>query len=115
MGRVTDHITPWHACYRSTKIFGGKVEYVLSNAGHIQSLINPPGNPKASYFVNRSGANSESNEDWFAGAEKVQESWWTYWSEWLDERVGNLKKAPRSLGNKTYQPVEAAPGTYVIE
>ncbi|MGI9293610.1 MAG: alpha/beta fold hydrolase, partial [Pseudomonadales bacterium] len=26
MGGVTDHITPWPACYRSTKIFGGKVE-----------------------------------------------------------------------------------------
>jgi polyhydroxyalkanoate synthase len=25
--------------------------FVLSNSGHIQSLVNPPGNPKASYYT----------------------------------------------------------------
>ena len=31
--------------------FGGETEFVLSSSGHIESLINPPGNPKARYFV----------------------------------------------------------------
>jgi polyhydroxyalkanoate synthase len=48
---VTDHITPWKACYRTTQLIGSpNVEFILSQAGHIQSLLNPPGNPKAKYF-----------------------------------------------------------------
>jgi polyhydroxyalkanoate synthase len=113
VGGVTDHITPWNACYRSTKIFGGQVEYVLSNAGHIQSLINPPSNPKASYYVNRSEQKPATAEQWLDGAEKVSDSWWLYWSKWLGERSGNQKKAPKNLGNKLYPPMEDAPGTYV--
>ena len=49
---ITDHITPWQGCYATTQLLGGKVKFILSNSGHIQALLNPPGNPKASYFVN---------------------------------------------------------------
>ncbi|NQD94546.1 class II poly(R)-hydroxyalkanoic acid synthase, partial [Pseudomonas sp. CrR25] len=48
---TTDHITPWEACYKSAHLFGGKCEFVLSNSGHIQSILNPPGNPKARYMT----------------------------------------------------------------
>ena len=48
---VTDHITPWKAVYRTAKIFGDKTTFVLSNSGHLQSLLNPPTNPKASFVV----------------------------------------------------------------
>ena len=51
-GGTTDHITPWQACYRSTQLFGGPATYVLSTAGHIQSLINPPGSSKRRYYLN---------------------------------------------------------------
>ena len=48
---LTDHITPWKACYRTPGLLGSKnVEFVLSSSGHLQSLINLPGNPKARYF-----------------------------------------------------------------
>uniref|UniRef100_A0A1I8ASI6 AB hydrolase-1 domain-containing protein n=1 Tax=Steinernema glaseri TaxID=37863 RepID=A0A1I8ASI6_9BILA len=43
---TNDHITPWKSCYKSAQLFGGKVEFLLSNSGHIQSILNPPGNPK---------------------------------------------------------------------
>lgn len=46
---TNDHITPWQSCYKSAQLFGGKVEFVLSSSGHIQSILNPPGNPKARY------------------------------------------------------------------
>jgi hypothetical protein len=48
----TDHITPWEGCYLSTKVLGGKADFVLSESGHIQSLINPPGDPKARFLTN---------------------------------------------------------------
>src|SRR5712692_9613867 len=49
---ITDHITPWQGCYATTQLLGGEVKFILSNSGHIQAILNPPGNPKASYFVN---------------------------------------------------------------
>jgi len=49
---ITDHITPWMACYRNIRLFGGEIDFILSNSGHLQSLLNPPGNPKAKYFTN---------------------------------------------------------------
>jgi hypothetical protein len=50
-GAVTDHLTPWKGCYRTTQLLSGPMTFVLSNSGHIQSLVNPPGNPKASYYT----------------------------------------------------------------
>ena len=50
-GAVTDHLTPWQGCYQTTQLLGGDSTFVLSNAGHIQSLVNPPGNPKARMFT----------------------------------------------------------------
>ena len=109
---VTDHITPWRACYRNVHLFGGKTEFYLSNSGHIQALLNPPGNPKANYF-----SNSELPEDadeWLEGAKQQQGSWWPRWTEWLGERAGENKSAPKHLGNKTHAPIMKAPGEYVF-
>ena len=53
---ITDHITPWQACYQSKNILRGKIDFVLSSSGHIQSIVNPPTNPKAKYFLNSAHA-----------------------------------------------------------
>lgn len=110
---TTDHITPWDSCYKSAHLFGGKCEFVLSNSGHIQSILNPPGNPKARYMTN-----SEMPLDpkaWQESSTKHADSWWLHWQTWLAERSGETKNAPRALGNKKYPVGEAAPGTYVHE
>ncbi|MEM8635492.1 MAG: alpha/beta fold hydrolase, partial [Pseudomonadota bacterium] len=79
---VTDHITPWKACYRTTQLLGSEdITFVLSNSGHLQSLLNPPGNPKAQYFSNKELP--ESADDWAANAEEVKASWWPAWGQWL--------------------------------
>ena len=109
----TDHITPWRACYRTTKLLGGNVEFFVSNSGHIQSLLNPPTNPKAKYFYNASGKDNTADE-WMENAELLDGSWWTPWSAWLTERSGELKPAPKSAGNRKYKSLAAAPGEYVF-
>ncbi|MBI1262134.1 MAG: alpha/beta fold hydrolase [Rhizobiales bacterium] len=111
VGGVTDHITPWKACYRTVGMLGGKKEFVLSNSGHIQAILNPPGNPKAKFFANENLP--ETAEEWAATAHEVAGSWWDRWSDWLSTRSGELKKAPAKLGSKKYPPMEAAPGTYI--
>ena len=109
---VTDHITPWKACYRNVHLFGGEIDFVLSNSGHIQSLLNPPGNPKSKYFTN--AEKPETADEWVAGAEQQDGSWWPRWDQWLSERSGEMKTAPKSLGNKSYPPQTKAPGEYVF-
>ena len=49
VGAETDHLVPWEGAYRSTQLFGGDSTFVLSGGGHIQHLVNPPGNPKAHF------------------------------------------------------------------
>ncbi|MFJ5298086.1 class II poly(R)-hydroxyalkanoic acid synthase [Pseudomonas sp. NPDC088368] len=110
---TNDHITPWVSCYKSARLFGGKTEFVLSNSGHIQSILNPPGNPKARYMTNPDLP--EEATRWQEDASKHTDSWWLHWQAWQAERSGKLKKSPATLGNKAYPAGEASPGTYVHE
>ncbi|SAK85777.1 Poly-beta-hydroxybutyrate polymerase [Caballeronia pedi] len=113
MAGATDHITPWKGVYNTARAFGGKTRYVLSSSGHIQSLINPPGNPKAKFFHN--AALPEDADEWLAGSRSVADSWWSDWREWLAERSGALRAAPKALGSKRHRRIGDAPGTYVHE
>lgn len=118
LGGVTDHITPWKATYRSTRLFGSKdVTYVLSQAGHMQAILNPPGNPKAKYYVQKDQKKklAETADEWLKGTEEVAGSWWPFWMEWVQARAGEKKTAPAKLGNKDYTPLDPAPGLYVME
>lgn len=117
LGGVTDHITPWKATYRSTQLFGSKnVTYVLSQSGHMQAILNPPTNPKAKYFVQKKrGKLPETADEWLQGSEEVKGSWWPLWMEWIQNRSGSKKTAPKSVGSKVHPPQESAPGLYVLE
>ena len=56
---VADHISPWQACYRSARMLGSKdLRFILSSSGHIAALVNPPGNPKASYRAGTTSTNA---------------------------------------------------------
>ena len=51
---------------------------------------------------------------WLEGAESIKESWWLRWDKWLSERSGEMKAAPKTLGNKAYPPLSQAPGEYIF-
>jgi polyhydroxyalkanoate synthase subunit PhaC len=110
---VTDHITPWKSCYATTHTIGGRSEFVLSSSGHVQSIVNPPGNPKASFRTNAQVATDA--DAWLAGAGQRSGSWWQHWLGWLGERSGARKRASSRLGSCDYRPSSAAPGTYVLQ
>jgi polyhydroxyalkanoate synthase subunit PhaC len=110
---IADHITPWQNCYRSTQLLGGTSRFILSTSGHIAALVNPPGNPKARYQVNK---NTPANpESWLKTAETEQGSWWPDLLAWLGERCGADKPAPEDLGGGGLRPLLDAPGTYVFD
>ncbi|WP_416771416.1 class II poly(R)-hydroxyalkanoic acid synthase [Pseudomonas sp. RHF3.3-3] len=108
---INDHITPWDAVYRSTLLLGGDRRFVLSNSGHIQSILNPPGNPKSTYIENLKL--SSDPRAWYYDGRQVQGSWWPQWLEWLQSHSGALKETRLTLGDARYPTMEAAPGTYV--
>src|SRR5215471_10553393 len=110
---VTDHITPWKSVYQTAKIMGNDTTFILSNSGHLQSLLNPPGNQKASFVTGPLAP--AGPEAFMAGSKKHEGSWWLHWRDWLHERSDEEKLAPTILGNARHCADVPAPGTYVFE
>ncbi len=108
---ITDHITPWEACYESRNILKGPMTFVLSSSGHIQSIVNPPTNPKAKYYLNPN--NKLGAAQWLETATVHQGSWWGHWREWFGKHAGPMHQAPDQLGSKAHRAGDPAPGRYV--
>ncbi len=111
-----DHIAPWKECYRIRKYINIKapMRFVLSTSGHILGIVNPPVNPPKRAFWIADPERNEHWERWHERAEKHAGSWWDNWTEWLNERSGDLVPAyPAS--NKQFPALADAPGTYVLE
>lgn len=113
IGAVADHITPWESCYRTTQMLGGACEFVLSNSGHVAAMVNPPGNPKASF--RHATETPKDPTEFMEKAESHQGSWWPVYSDWLAARSGSKKPAPTSPGSAQHPAVEPAPGRYVLD
>ena len=86
---------------------------MLANAGHLQSLINPPGAPKSFFFaapasagrrrrMGRAGA-ARAGRQLVAALARVD----------AGQRSGDLVDAPAKLGSRKHKPLCAAPGEYV--
>ncbi len=109
---LTDHITPWETCYRTTQLVCGHSEFVLCSSGHIQTVVADPKHRGLGYFVNP--VTPPSAKDWLAAAERHEGSWWEHWVRWLAERSGEQVAAPQAIGSFRFPPKEPAPGTYVL-
>jgi polyhydroxyalkanoate synthase len=114
---LNDHIVPWENAYRGARLFGGESRFVLSTSGHIQALINPPTGwrdaPESRSSFRAGEVLPEAHEDFFRQTPTSSGSWWTDHARWLEPRSGELKPARKRLGNATYKPTAAAPGSYV--
>lgn len=108
---IADHLCKWESCYQTTQLFGGDTKFVLSTSGHIAAMVNPPGNPKASFQT--ATQNPADAQEWLGSASKVRGSWWHDYVDWLAERTGPERNKPRSLGSAAYEPICDAPGTYI--
>jgi poly[(R)-3-hydroxyalkanoate] polymerase subunit PhaC len=108
---IADHLCPWQSCYRTTQLLGGPVTFVLSTSGHIASMVNPPGNPKATFQT--AAGNPPDPRDWLSAATTSSGSWWPHYSQWLASHGGTRRKARATLGRPGYEVLCAAPGTYV--
>ncbi len=107
-----DHIAPWQSVYRGARLLPARLRFVLSDAGHVAGVVNPPG-AAARYRVADSPELPEDPQAWLATAEEYRRSWWEDWSEWIAERAGD-RQAPPALGSERYPVLGDAPGMYVL-
>ncbi len=105
-----DHIAPWRATYRGTRLLKGKNRFVLAASGHIAGVVNAPEGGKYSHWINQDLP--EEPEAWFAGATEIAGSWWPDWQRWITGLDKRQVKA-RVPGDGRLQPIEDAPGSYV--
>jgi polyhydroxyalkanoate synthase len=105
-----DHIAPAPSVYRSARLFGGPVEFMMAGSGHIAGVINPPAANKYQHWINP--WLPATFEEWLDGAQERPGSWWPHWNKWLVERAGPLVSARRP-GDGALPALEDAPGSYV--
>jgi polyhydroxyalkanoate synthase subunit PhaC len=110
---LTDHITPWQACYMTSQVMSGASDVALTSTGHIQSIVNPPDKPKASFWAGP--ATGPDPDAWRREATHQQGSWWPRYADWLLARSGEERTAPARLGSRRHPAGEPAPGCYVRE
>jgi len=110
VGAINDHIVPWPASYKATRLMGGEVRYVLSSGGHIAGIVNPPG-PKA-WYEEAKPPYPVSAAQWHAAAAHHSGSWWEDWTRWAGRRAGR-RADPPPMGSERYPAVADAPGSYV--
>ena len=122
MAGSTDHITPWKACYRSAHLFGEGVEFVLTSQNHTQTISARPDNRHLKYWRSgeREGVPAAAEalpadpDEWLRESRETAGNWRDHWVAWLREH-SQEKDAPTALGNRTYPPLDDAPGLYVRE
>jgi len=114
VGAEKDHIVPWQSAWRVALVTRAKVRFVLAASGHIAGMINPPAKAKGGYWTSNAETVAASAEEWLAGAEHHQGSWWIDWMQWLSARSGEKVPSPQ-VGSEAHPPLVDAPGTYVLE
>jgi polyhydroxyalkanoate synthase len=105
-----DHIAPYRSVYKSTKLFGGPITFMMAGSGHIAGVINHPDAKKYQHWTNEKLP--ATVEDWIAGATETPGSWWNYWDKWLSAKSGS-KVAARVPGDRKLKVIEDSPGSYV--
>ena len=105
-----DHIVPWQSSYEATKIYKGKIKFVLSGSGHVAGVVNHPDKKKYGYWT--CDKIEKDANDWFAKSKEHEGSWWIDWNTWLQKEgfAGNKVKAHDFDKGKKYPK---APGDYV--
>ncbi|WP_339693412.1 class I poly(R)-hydroxyalkanoic acid synthase [Celeribacter baekdonensis] len=111
IGCETDHIAAWTSSYNGVRQMGSKNKtFILSESGHIAGIVNPPSKKKYGHYTNSDL--TLSPQEWQAGADFHQGSWWPRWENWLSSKAGKMVPA-RHPGDSERATLGPAPGDYV--
>lgn len=111
LGASTDHICPWHDCYRTLDQIGDNAFFVLGAGGHAAMISKPAGAKRSTYWLNPECP--PDPDSWLDAATPHEGSWWEHWNEWITELTPHKVPAPQQLGSAEYPPIDDAPGVYV--
>jgi len=106
-----DHIAPAKSVLYGSRLFGGKVKYVMAGSGHIAGVVNPPDKNKYQYWTGPK-PRSANLDGWLAKAKEHPGSWWPDWLHWL-KRQDPTEVPARTPGDGALKPIEDAPGSYL--
>lgn len=116
VGTVQDHVAPWRSVFKLHALTDADQTFVLTAGGHNVGIVNPPGQPKASYRLREwhAGERLMTPDEWLAATPQVDGSWWTPWTKWL-ARHSSRQVAPPAMGapQAGLPPLDDAPGRYV--
>lgn len=117
VGTVQDHVAPWHSAYKTHLLTGSpEAVFLLTSGGHNAGIVSEPGHPRRSYQMAQRCQDSSyvDPNTWQATAPRYEGSWWPAWHHWLVEH-SSTPTTPPAMGAGAYPPLEAAPGSYVLQ
>ena len=118
VGTETDHVAPWRSVYKLQLLNDGDITFVLTSGGHNAGIVSEPGHPHRHFRIRERlrGERYIGPDEWAGLAEVETGSWWPVWATWLAARSGPaVAPPPMGAAERGYQPVDAAPGRYVLE
>jgi polyhydroxyalkanoate synthase len=118
LGTATDHVAPWKSVYKAMRLMNNsEMTFALTTGGHNAGIACGPDHPRRKHWIatRKPGELYTDPDQWQAGNELVDGSWWPEWNAWLDARSSGQRKAP-SMGKPKagYKPLRDAPGLYVF-
>ena len=119
VGTEKDHIAPWRSVYKINRfLYRAEVTFALTTGGHNAGIVTPPGHPRRTYRSLTRGLQAPylPPDQYLEQAPQQAGSWWPEWEGWLREHSGG-RVSPPAMGTSEgpYQPLEDAPGTYVLQ
>ena len=109
-----DHIVPWKSAYRSVFRFSGATSFILSDAGHVMGVVNPPHKNRSGFWDQTGLDFPEDPDHWLEGAMWNKGSWWETWHRWNSGAQQGFVRA-RFPGQNAGKVIERAPGSYVMK
>ncbi|MDN5568558.1 MAG: alpha/beta fold hydrolase, partial [Paracoccus sp. (in: a-proteobacteria)] len=118
VGTEDDHVAPWQSVYKLHLFTDTDITFVLTSGGHNAGIVSEPGHPHRHFRMAETAARApyRAPDEWLAGHDAKDGSWWTAFAGWLAARSGP-SALPPSMGSHSgaHKAICDAPGTYVMQ